>query len=313
MTDQASTPESNRFPSFMELLKESWQVYKNRWKTIVATILAPIGVALLLAIPFLVFLVAMGFSLSTKSNNSFTPMMIGIAVIYIIIFVILMVLFQLWAQVSLLVAIRDRAEKVGTKAAYGKSKTFILRYFLLGIALCFVIAFGYVLFVIPGIIFGLWFGLSYYVLVTENTGVIESMKKSKEYVKGKLVDIFYRNLLFGLFYIAAYIIFSIVPVVNLFSRLLDAFILAPLALIFMFLIYENLKNLKGKAVSNPTSKLKLLSLIILYLIVGVVFLYIVAIGILNALHNSAKNKTTLPITNTKQLPLNLQNLTSPTP
>lgn len=312
MTDQISTIEPNHFPTFIELLKQSWQVYKNRWKTIVGTILVPIGITILLIIPLIIFFMTIGFGSAAKSNNPFTPIM-GIAVIYIIIFVILMILFQLWAQVSLLVAIRDRTEKVGTKAAYGKSKIFILRYFLLGIALCFVIAFGYILFVIPGIIFGIWFGLSYYVLVTENTGVIASMKKSKEYVSGKLVDIFYRNLLFGLFYIAAYIIFSIIPVVNLFSRLLDAFILAPLSLIFMFLIYENLKNLKGKTISNPTSKLKLLALIILYLVVGVAFLYIVIISVLNTIQNRAKNKTTLPISNTKQLPLNLQNPISPTP
>lgn len=166
-----------------------------------------------------------------------------------------MLILGIWSQVSLLVVIRDRAEKVVTKTAYSRSKMFILRYFLLGIALFFITLFGFILFIIPATLFSVWFGLSNYVLVTENTGVIESIKKSKEYVKGNFFEIFFRTTIFGFFSAVISSIVSFIPFIGpLSSNIISTLVLMPLSLIFTFLIFENLLKLKGKKISNPLSK-----------------------------------------------------------
>jgi len=297
-----STPESNRFPTFIELLKQAWRIYKNKWKALMGIILVPALIAVLSALPIIIFSAIMGFTATTKSNHSFPPIILVLGVVYIAIFGLLIVALQVWSQVSLLVAIRDRVEKIGTEEAYSRSKKFILKNFLLGIVVFLIIAIGYILFVIPGVIFGIWVGFAYCVLVTEDTGVMESIKRSKEYTSGRLTEIFYRTFLLSIFTIVVSVVLSIIPVVNILSGIVNVFIFGPLSLIFTFLIYESLKNLKGKTISNPTSKLKFLSLIILPFILGGIFIVLIAMGAMSAFQNSAKNKASFQITNIKQLP-----------
>lgn len=48
---------------------------------------------------------------------------------------------------------------------------------------------GLLLFIVPGIIFGLWFCFTYFVIMDENLGAVAAMKRSKELAKGHLIEI----------------------------------------------------------------------------------------------------------------------------
>lgn len=51
-----------------------------------------------------------------------------------------------------------------------------------------IVIVGFALFVIPGLIFLAWFSLSPFVLIEENVGLIEAMKRSKALVKGHVLE-----------------------------------------------------------------------------------------------------------------------------
>lgn len=57
---------------------------------------------------------------------------------------------------------------------------------------------GLVLFIIPGIILGAWFSLTYFVMFDEDLGAIASMKRSKELVSGHVFEILGASLAGGL-------------------------------------------------------------------------------------------------------------------
>lgn len=85
------------------------------------------------------------------------------------------------------------------------------KFGLLLTILFFVTGFGFVLFVIPGIIFLVWFSFSNFVFIEKQVGVKEAMLKSKELVKGKFWKILGRLFVFGVFSILVEMVFSLVP------------------------------------------------------------------------------------------------------
>jgi hypothetical protein len=62
---------------------------------------------------------------------------------------------------------------------------------LLGLAILIgvIVVIGLILLIIPGLIFAYWLMFSPYVLINEDTGVFEAMKRSRQLVKGKLAEI----------------------------------------------------------------------------------------------------------------------------
>ena len=82
-----------------------------------------------------------------------------------------------------------------------------------GIVSTIIILIGYCLFVVPGIIFGLWYSMISVVIVLEGIGGMKSLGRSKELAKGNLGKIFGTLFLAGL--IAAVINWAIVGAFNM--------------------------------------------------------------------------------------------------
>ncbi|MGL4762306.1 MAG: DUF975 family protein [Sarcina sp.] len=60
----------------------------------------------------------------------------------------------------------------------------------LGILLAIITTVGSILFVIPGIIWGLMFGQSIFIMVEKDCGIMEALKESKEIMKGHKWELF---------------------------------------------------------------------------------------------------------------------------
>lgn len=70
---------------------------------------------------------------------------------------------------------------------------------------------GFVLLIIPAIIFGVWFVFSRFLVIEKKMGIKESFLKSKEMVKGIFWKILGRCLVFGIFMIFVQMILGMVP------------------------------------------------------------------------------------------------------
>jgi len=138
---------------------------------------------------------------------------------------------------------------------------------------------GFLLFIVPGIIFAIWFILAHFVLVAENQKGMNALLKSREYVKENCGGVFWRLFFMGLisFFVISFFLLGfgidVIPHGEYVKQLILWLFLVPLTVIYGFLVYSHLKATKGEIVFTPTNGQKAK-----FIVVGVVgFLLIPAL------------------------------------
>lgn len=260
-----------------ELLKEAIDLFKTRFKNLVIVYIL-VGLAGLVAGLVFIAVVILLFGVSFASKN-YIP-----AIISIIIGAIVMGAFFTWLDASIFYTISED-ENLGIKASISRGFRKILPLFWVTI-LSTVITFGGMIFlIIPGIIFSVWFTQAGFIILSEGVGGYNALLKSKEYVKGFWWAVWGR-LIFG-----ALVLIPIFIVVGLLQQLLknQIFITFPLnllsqfinttfSLIYSYVLYKNIRGIKGnfEFVPKKTSKILfyLVSLIVLVVFVLIVFAFV---------------------------------------
>ena len=235
---QISPSSSQNFtlPGVGDLLKRAWLIYKARLGVFLGIMISPVIISFLFLTPSLVL----------SKLNPFLAVLVFIP-IYLVISII-----SLWSQVSLLFAIKDREEKIGILESFKRSWHKIIPFFWVSILAGLISAGGFLLFIIPGIIFTIWFFFSTYVLISEDLKGMNALFRSKQLVSGKWGGVFWRLFVITVFFVL--ICFCIIlPVVffvgknasNIISSILSLF-LTPILITSTFLIYEDLKSIKDE-------------------------------------------------------------------
>ncbi len=158
---------------------------------------------------------------------------------------------QLWSQVALLYAIKDREENIGIKESYHRGWGKITSYFWISFLSGFIIAGGAFLFFVPGLILFIWFSLASFVLISENKKGWSALMASKGYVRGNWWQLFWRFLFIGtiiwLFFYLINVISGLVTVLDIGDILfcVGYLLLIPIVTIYLFLIYESLKKTRN--------------------------------------------------------------------
>ena len=143
-------------------------------------------------------------------------------------------------------------------AAYQAALPYIFRYVGLAILLTIILLGGYILLIIPGIIFSVWFAFAYLVLITEDTGVTEALKKSRNYVRGRWWGVFGRLvalILISLVFVLGLAVLLIPltifanPLVIEVVNLCVSAIVAPIAVSYSYALYQDLAS-----PANPTTE-----------------------------------------------------------
>lgn len=115
------------------------------------------------------------------------------------------------------------------KAAWKKVAKYLLLSMLAGMA----VVFGGILLIIPGIIFMVWFSFAQFELVLNDLGVIKSLGRSRNLVRGRFWKVLGRMFVFGLFAIIVQLILMIIPYVGVaIYPLMSALFLLPTYLLY---------------------------------------------------------------------------------
>lgn len=158
---------------------------------------------------------------------------------------------------SFSLSLRKKQSKLKTTSQAIKSGSkYLGRYALLVIAVSLALVGLYLLFIIPGIIFTIYWLFAAYILIGENKGVIESIKRSKAIVRGRWWRVLGYYLLLILVFTGISLIFSIpgsilkaifqsTVVYNIFS-LASYTITIPLGILFLKNFYLDLKATKKR-------------------------------------------------------------------
>lgn len=228
-------------PNAVELFKQSLLIYKQKLGIIMGV----------MAIPFLITLLEKIFNNTSATLTQLIPKTLLLPILIIV---------PLWGQIALLYAIKDNREKISIVELYKQSWHKIYSYLKVsGWQITMTLA-GLFLLIIPGIIFSVWYSLAGLILVFEELGEKDALLKSREYVKNHWVEVFGRLLFIIIISTLIYFLpnlinaFVQVPLISEINTFIFLMLFIPLVTIYLFLIYQNLKTIKGEFSFAPSLK-----------------------------------------------------------
>lgn len=224
-------------PGIGQLAGEAWRVYKQKLRILLGLMLIPMALSLLSS-----FLQGN----PSEETKSVSPLFFPIWLALIII--------GLWTTVSLFYVVNNRDKEVSFKEAMANGWPRIIPFFWVSFLTGLISIVGFILLIIPGIIFSVWYVFSEYIFFAEDLRGMAALKRSKELVKGFWWKVLWRFLGFGfimfLIMIPVMIVTAILgslglwPVSAILTAILNVLI-APLGIVYGFMVYENLKRVKG--------------------------------------------------------------------
>ena len=222
--------------SFRQLLKESWEFYKTKIRTLLVIIALPIIFSLFFSV-LIYFL--------EKSNFQYSILFSLTEAFFLLCSFIL----WLWVIPALILSIKNDA---GAVNSLREGLKLIVPYLWIYFLFYIIISGGFLLLVIPGILFSIWFSFTIYIFIFEGKKGFNALFASKELVSGNFGKVLWRFLAFILM-IGLLLSIIIVSLTTIFqnpefvgkitSYLIWLFIL-PLFFIFGFFLYKNLREIK---------------------------------------------------------------------
>ncbi|MEF8846998.1 MAG: hypothetical protein V5A57_01020 [Candidatus Paceibacterota bacterium] len=233
-----------------DLLNKSWEVYKDKFGTLVSiTAIQVVGNFVIGLIGILITIVT-SVSLSSLQTGLQSSKLMGWGLWFLVfaVFLLPVIVFNIWASIALIFAISDREENIGIGTSFRRAWSQLVSMIWVDILRGLAIFVGFLLLVIPGIIFSIWFVFSRYVLVAENKKGTGALKASKKLVEGHWWDVLGRVVFLGLVALVVGAILGFVPLVG---QLAVSLLLPPFSATFLFMLYEDLKKEKsGEVVSS---------------------------------------------------------------
>ncbi len=225
----------NNLSPIGNLLKKSFQIYKKKFWLLVSI--------LSINLPFLVVSVLSSFYYGNPGEkmHSNIPLFIALGILFLIVFLVGTIV-ALWSQLSIILLIKETDSNLNAKQylalGWSKLNSYLWVYFLMGI----ISLAGFILLIIPGIIFYIWFVFSPYVFAVENVSGEEALKRSRKLVKNYWWSVFLRIITVGLLISIVSLVEGWIPIVG---PLVGAFFVVPFWIIYLYLIYEDLKRIKA--------------------------------------------------------------------
>ena len=150
---------------------------------------------------------------------------------------LLIIALQAWIRVTLFYTVKERANDSKVKDLLMNSSSKVGPYFWVVFLKSIIILGGFLLFIIPGIIFSIWFSLAEYAFVFDDKKGMQALWRSKELVQGYWWPVFGRLL--ALFLLAVF-----VSCIHNVGFLINFVLVLPFGIIYGYVIYEDLKRFK---------------------------------------------------------------------
>ena len=232
-----------------DLIKESWLVYsKNILKFIEVFFYGLVGVVPVFGLMILVILYAE--FIGDKAPLAINIISGIIAFIAFIASIYIALVYSIRAKVASILLLKNNF--TSAKENFKEAKSYFVKF--LGVSMLLVvlvIAWGFV-FIIPALIFAIYYGFAQYILVAEDKRPFSAIERSYDLVRGYFWPVFGRFALIALIGMMAYWILSL-PVSNvneqstvyvlysIFMNIIWA-IISPYFLIYTYKIYQSLKE-----------------------------------------------------------------------
>jgi hypothetical protein len=236
--------EMDVLPGIGDLLERAFQAYKDKFWTLVGIMLPPFLLGLVGTIIWW-FLSLVGMIAKIPLDN----IVLLLILIWLgLVFFVVLIIAGVWAQISLLCAIKEKEQDIGIKEAFRRGWHKIISYWWISVLSTLLVLGSFLLFFVPGIILAIWFSLALYILVAEDKKGTNALFRSKQLVSGKWWTVFWRQLLISLMVMGISMIISFIPFIG---RSLAGLVTAPFIHVFGFLLYQDLKRFKKDPYFEP--------------------------------------------------------------
>jgi len=221
--------------NFTTLVKEGFEIYKQKIASI-----------LILILIFWVLTTILGILISFITPGGIIENGGYLAVLLILGTYLLMIFLSTFIGFSLVLLV---IKPVGTKLKEIFQEVWkkLWQYLLVTILVVFFVMITSFLLIIPGIIVGVYLAFSSFVLIIEGEKGINALKRSWNLVKGNWWKVFGRIILLN---IIIGVIYAILISINDSLGSVFQYLSMPFSIIFMYLIYLELK--KSKEIRAPT-------------------------------------------------------------
>lgn len=227
-----------QLPGFISLAKETLKVYKDKWGILISiALLTWITVILSLSIVFGVIIVARIIAPSVILSATIA------AIIAMVLLSVILLLGISWINAAAIIAIKERSAAIGLVKLLRRAKSKVFAYSWVIILGSLATAAGIIFFALPGIIIAVWIFAAGIIAATEDKRGIAALAQSREYARGYFLRIF---LLMAAGMFLFFFFNSIIEAIgnNLIQSLISLAIM-PIPIIFSYLIFEKLKQIKG--------------------------------------------------------------------
>ena len=222
--------------NFADLIKESFEIYRQKIASILILMLIFSGLIMIFGI--LVSFVAPG---DIIENGGYLGVLLILGIYLFMIFLSTFIGFSLMLLVIKPVGIK-------LKEIFQEVWKKLWQYLLIAILVGFFVMITSFLLIIPGIIVGVYLAFSSFVFIIEEEKGINALKRSWNLVKGNWWKVFGRIILLNIIIGAIYTI--LISINDLLGGVFQCFSM-PFGIIFMYLIYLELKKSKEIQVSTP--------------------------------------------------------------
>jgi signal peptidase I len=199
-----------------------------------------------IAVPFILAFLVLKIPASLQTPSTPAIMTSGMHLLSLLI----AALIASWGYLALLFAIKDNEEKITIFTVYKRAIQHFSGFLHILILTIAVVGVGYMCLGIPGVIFSVWLFAGVLVYLVEDIRGMDALLLSKRYVEKFWFPVFNRLLFIGLimscFYLPVLVSnFFGLQLVSEILQLIITIIVLPIVSIFAFLLYGNLRLLKG--------------------------------------------------------------------
>jgi len=311
-----TTSRSDLEPSVDSQIKNAWRNFSSKATPfIIISLVPPIFGTLL---QYLISPLSALSSSNTQANPmaAFTllqklssPGVIWTVILSLIVGFLINLIIQSISQIALIYTAGETDPSLG--AAYKKGLFKLFSYWWIYILAGFFITGGFLLFIVPGIIFGIWFTFVFYVLILENIKGFKALLRSRALVKNFWFSVYARILVSITLSAILSIPLLILPIISLvityagifgtsFSSVAGpviAFLISTASSIvgaflicYILEVFKGLQTAKSNSIDQSTSK----GLILKLGFGGYAFAIIMLVAVIFIVGSLPKPKSTLP-------------------
>ena len=269
-------PPPRPLPGPGELLKESFFEYKKKYKFYLGILLLPFLINVVPLILFIFFMESISRAFNSKQFDASLLVQYPAIIIGFFVWILALIIASITSQSAILYSVTHAEEADLTMgSSYKKGSKFIWQLLWLGCINGIIVAGGTFLFVVPGILFWVWFAFAAFILFEENIKGSNALLKSKLYVQGYFWPIlgrmFFMMLIsliagfavsFTVEFIGIFVSLAGIPkeITSSFSQAMSSmvsYVVTPLWLIYWYKMYAHMKELKKEKIPEKNSLAKI--------------------------------------------------------